>query len=91
MAGNTVPESVYLHLVKGQPADELPAPPQSLANGTNDDVLHVPAVLPLLPGSPVGRGSHRLEVRQITALLRAATWDQAEKSAFFYGKNCVNC
>jgi len=59
---------VYLHLFEGQSDDELPTPLQSLENCSNDDILHVPAVLPFLPWSPLCRWSHCLEVQKITGV-----------------------
>lgn len=61
-------ESVHLHLLKGQSDDELPTPSQSLEDCSDDNVLHVPAVLPFLPWSPLCHWSHCLEVWKITGI-----------------------
>lgn len=55
-------------LSSDQPDDEFPASEQSLASLTDDDILHLLAVFPILHWGPVHPGHHHLEVGEIVAL-----------------------
>lgn len=54
-----------------QPDDEFPASKQSLASLTDDDVLHLLAVFPILLRGPVHPGHHHLEVRDRSLVARS--------------------